>query len=81
MVKLTLHLLGGEVALEDAGKAMSFPSATWPLVGCLLAAPHHRMNRGALAGTLWPDQGIWYLAQCLVPSAQCPAPHTDGGSP
>ena len=38
-----MHFLGDEAALDASGNPLTLPPATWPLLGCLLIAPHRRM--------------------------------------
>jgi DNA-binding SARP family transcriptional activator len=66
MGRLALHFLGDEAALDASGNPLTLPPATWPLLGCLLIAPHRRMARGALAGALWPDQDERSARHCLA---------------
>lgn len=63
---LVVHLLGEKFAGDPAGRALPLPSAAWPLLGCLLSAPSHRMTRGALAGALWPEQDEQSARHCLA---------------
>lgn len=66
MGALVLHLLGEEFAGDEDGRGLSLPPAAWPLLGCLLSAPSHRMNRGSLAGALWPEQDEQSARHCLA---------------
>lgn len=66
MAHLALRFCGEEAVRRTGGTAARRPAAgqdhgalpdlAWPLLGCLLASPHHRATRGGLMAQLWPDQ-------------------------
>lgn len=67
MAHLALQFCGEEALLRTGGTKTGHPAAgpdraalpdlAWPILGCLLASPHHRATRGSLMAQLWPDQG------------------------
>lgn len=66
MAHLALQFCGEESLLRTGGAnggrpapkpdRAALPDLAWPILGCLLASPHHRATRGGLLAQLWPDQ-------------------------
>ncbi|MBB1492724.1 MULTISPECIES: BTAD domain-containing putative transcriptional regulator [unclassified Paracoccus (in: a-proteobacteria)] len=90
MAHLALRFCGEEALLRTgAAKAgrpaaghdrAALPDLAWPILGCLLASPHHRATRGGLMAQLWPDQdedgarhrfatALWRIRSALAEAA------------
>jgi DNA-binding SARP family transcriptional activator len=56
MTRWALNLFGEERLTRCGSGGVALPDISWPILGCLLAAPNYRTSRGRLAAQLWPNQ-------------------------
>jgi DNA-binding SARP family transcriptional activator len=66
MAYMAIRILGDQ-HIQGTGKGeIVMPDAFWTMIGCLLAAPSHRIGRARLISQLWPEREDGKAQRCLA---------------